>query len=95
MTFLSEQTKEYTLIGKKVTVKWKVPTVEEFDEFVLGNKRLTELFKSFVKEIKSEIPELDGAFPSEVLKLPGLFSFVSKVGKDIEKSAMLTDDEKN
>ena len=93
--FTTHKSKDYTLAGKSVSVTWKVPTPVDMTEIALKGDRYIDFFQKFVTDIASEIKELEGAFPSDVVKLPGTWGLVTKVAKDIVLSAVIGDDEKN
>ena len=93
--FATQKTKEYTLAGKSVRVTWKIPTPVDMTEVALKGDKYIDFFQRFVTDIVSEIKELEGAFPSDVVKLPGTWGLVTKVAKDIAISSVLGDDEKN
>lgn len=93
--FAPTKSKEYTLAGKSVWVTWKVPTPVDMTEVALKGDRYVDFFKGFVTDISSEITELNGAFPSDVVKLPGTWGLVTKVAKDIVLSSVIGEEEKN
>lgn len=93
--FSTHMSKDYTLAGKSVTVTWKIPTPVDMTEVALKGDKYIDFFQRFVTDIGSEIKELEGAFPSDVVKLPGTWGLVTKVAKDIAISSVLGDDEKN
>lgn len=93
--FNTHKSKEYTLAGKMVVVTWKVPTPVDMTEIALKGDRYIDFFKNFVTNIDSEITEIHGAFPSDVVKLPGTWGLVTKVAKDIVLSSVIGEDEKN
>lgn len=93
--FVPTKSKDYTLAGKSVRVTWKIPTPIDMTELALKGDRYVDFFKRFVTEISSEITELNGAFPSDVLKLPGTWGLVAKVAKDIVSSSVIGEEEKN
>ena len=92
--FATQKNKEYTIAGKSVWVTWKIPTPIDMTELALKGDRYVDFFKRFVTDISSEITELNGAFPSDVLKLPGTWGLVTKVAKDIVSSSVIEDEEK-
>lgn len=93
--FSTHMSKDYTLAGKSVRVTWKIPTPVDMTEVALKGDKYIDFFQRFVTDIASEIKELEGAFPSDVVKLPGTWGLVTKVAKDIAISSVLGDDEKN
>lgn len=93
--FATHKTKEYTLADKTVSVTWKIPTPVDMTEIALKGDRYVDFFKGFVTEIKSEIGELNGSLPSYVVKIPGTWGLVQKVAKDIVRSSIIGDEEKN
>ena len=93
--FSTHKSKEYTLAGKKVNVAWKVPTPIDMTEIALKGDRYVDFFQNFVTDITSEILELNRAFPSDVVKLPGTWGLITKVAKDIVLSSVIGEEEKN
>lgn len=92
--FKTYKSKDYTLAGKLVSVTWKIPTPVDMTEIALKGDRYIDFFQKFVNNISSEITDLHGAFPSDVVKLPGTWGLVQQVAKDIVRSSVIEDDEK-
>lgn len=92
--FATQKTKAYTLAGKSVSVTWKIPTPVDMTEVALKGDRYIDFFQRFVTNISSEINELHGAFPSNVIKMPGTWGLIQKVAKDIVRSSVIEDEEK-
>ena len=93
--FATYKSKDYALADKNVSVTWKVPTPVDMTEVALKGDKYIDFFQRFVNNISSDIPELHGAFPSDVVKLPGTWGLVTEVAKDIILSSVIGDEEKN
>ena len=99
ITLSRTKTVTVPFMGIEVMVEFNVPTAEEVETVIRGNKDLkdTDLFKAFVTTVMaSEIEGWgEGIKADAVTTLPGTYPLVNKVALEIMNSAFITDDEKN
>ena len=88
-----------SFMGVDVIVEFNVPTAEEVETTIRGNKDIkdSDLFKAFTVLVRSS--EIEGwkvgLAPDAVVVLPGTFPLVTKVAMEIMQTAFLSESEKN
>ena len=99
VTLEREKTKHILFKGESVSVKFNVPTAEEFSTKIRGVKDLSDVdvVKAFVTKIQSNgiTGWEEGISADQLCKAPGTFSLVSEIAVEIINSAVLTEKEKN
>ncbi len=96
MNLMLDDSLTVNLKGGDVTVSFKVPNAIETEKMILEKANDTAVFKNFVTKIESKDYEnLNEAFPSEVVNLPGTYPLIREVASAIIKAAMFTPEEKN
>lgn len=95
------RTKTVTIpfLGAEVMVEFNIPTAEEVESTIRGNKDLkdSDIFKAFVTTVMSSDIEgwAEGMKPDAVTVLPGTYPLVNAVASEIVKTAFVTEAEKN
>ena len=99
ITLERKKTITVRFMGADVTAEFNVPTAEEVETTIRGNKDLkdSDLFKAFVTTVKSPDIEgwTEGLKPEDVVALPGTYPLMNKIALEIMQTAFLSEPEKN
>ena len=96
ITLEKEKTVTVPFKGVDVSVRYKVPTAVDAESILNAKLSDCEIFKNFTLGVScDEIEELNGAFPSDIISLPGVYPLVNKVAWQIVNSATVSEAEKN
>lgn len=92
-----EETREYSFAEALVEVTYKIPTAAEAETVLNEKWKNTEVFKKFVKTVKSADVEgwENGVKAEDVVSLPGTFNLVTLVTFDIVKDMRAEAQRKN